>query len=432
MEISFSPEDNKATITCQIVGQPTPKVTWKLEDKVLQPSESVVMTFDETTGDVRLDLYETPANNVNLYTVEIDNDWGSAIGTAEIILEDNQVVAAPVMRAPRVTPLNAITVPNKSTLQMKSSFTGMPEPTVAWLKNGKELVPDRDVTIVTKEGTSTLTVKNMDRKRAGKYEIVATNEAGESRASGSVMVSDEVQPADLKAPLFLKTLEPKTVLSSEIVILEAEVDSNPLSSFQWFFNSKPLECTPEIRVHSVDNKSIAILENFTFENNGIYMCRAENVAGSVTSSTTVKTVDNEAQLEEKPQLISPRFVTKLKPAQLMDGESMTLICRVAGEPTPKIQWLHDKQPIAETRGITILQDADGFCVLNIPEVFPEDGGVYTCRATNKIGKAVTKADVAVEGIMFNVYNSFNLSVCFRNSFACNKSKRKSNLTLIKM
>lgn len=401
MEISFSPEENKASITCQIVGQPSPKITWKLDDKILQPSESVVMTFNETTGDVRLDLYETPANNVNLYTVEIENDLGCAIGTAEIILEDNQVIFAPTIRAPRVTPLSAQIIPTNSTLTMISSYSGVPEPTIVWLKNGKEIIPDKEATISTKDGTSTLIIKNMDRKRVGKYEIVATNEAGETRASGSVMVSDEVQPAELKAPLFLKTLEPKTVLCNEVVILEAEVDSNPLSSFQWFFNSKPLECTPDIRIHTVENKSILILENFTYENNGTYMCRAENVAGSVTSSSTVRTVDNESQLEEKPQLISPRFIKKLKPVQLMDGESMTLICRVAGEPTPKIQWLHDKQPISETRGISILQDTDGFCLLNIPEVFPEDAGVYICRATNKIGKAVTKADVAVEGIVLH-------------------------------
>lgn len=185
---------------------------------------------------------------------------------------------------------------------------------------------------------------------------------------------------------------------NEVVILEAVIDSNPASSFQWFFNSTPIEHKPITRIHSAENKSVLVLENFTFENSGIYTCRAENVAGSVTSSATVTLVDNEAHLEEQKTYLSPRFVNKLKPVQVMDGEPLRLVCRVIGHPTPKVQWLHKKQPLSETRGISILQDSEGVCELQIPETFPEDAGVYTCRATNKLGKALTKADVIVEGI----------------------------------
>lgn len=374
-----------------------PSIKWKLGDEILQPSESAVMFYDETTGEAILELHDTPVNSLNVYSVEAKNDLGIAVGTAEIFLEDNQVVVPKALKAPRVTPLKAQVVPNKSTLTMEAAYSGIPEPEVKWLKNGKEIVVDSDLIVETDNGVTKLTVHNMDRKRAGKYEVVATNEAGESRASGSVMVSDEAMSDELQAPWFIEPIQPLTVLLHDVVILEAFVESNPPSSFQWFFQSMPMKTTTDVRIHSADNKSVLIIENFTLENSGIYMCRAENVAGSVTSSATVTIVEGESYLEEIREYLSPRFVKKLKPGQYMDGDSMQLVCHVVGNPTPKIQWLHNKEPLSETRGIIIEQNNDGVCKLNIPEVFPEDGGIYTCRAINKFGKAITKTNIVVEG-----------------------------------
>lgn len=387
-----------------------PSIKWKLGDEVLQPNKNTVMFYDETTGDANLELYDTPVNSLNLYTVEAKNELGIAVGTAEIFLEDNQVVAPKVLKAPRVTPLKAQVVPNKSTLRMESYYSGIPEPEVKWLKNGKEIVIDSDVIVETSDGLTKLTVHNMDRKRAGKYEVMAVNEAGESRASGSVMVSDEASPEELQAPWFIEPIQPMTVLLHDVVILEAIVESNPPSSFQWFFESMPVKAAADIRIHSADNKSVLIIENFVLENSGIYMCRAENVAGSVTSSATVTLVEAESYLEEIREYLSPRFIKKLKPGQFMDGDSMQLVCHVIGNPTPKIQWLHNKELLSETRGIIIEQDKDGVCKLNIPEVFPEDGGVYTCRAINKFGKAITKTNIVVEGTYQPIHTIYYISL----------------------
>lgn len=382
-----------------MVGKPTPSIKWKLADEILQPNESTVMFYDETTGDAHLELFDTPLNSLSLYTVEAKNDLGVAVATAEIFLEDNRaVVPRPkALKAPRVTPLKAKVVPNKSTLTMEAFYSGVPEPEVKWLRNGKEVVIDSDVTVVTENGLTKLTVHNMDRKRGGKYEVIAVNEAGESRTSGSVVVSDEASPDELQAPWFIEPVLPLTVLLHDVVILEAIVESNPSSSFQWFLQSQPVQVTPEVRIHSADNKSILIIENFASENSGVYTCRAENVLGSVTSSATVTLVEAESYLEEIREYLSPRFVKKLKPGHFMDGDSMQLICQVIGNPTPRIQWLHNKEPLSEARGISVEQDKDGVCKLNIPEVFPEDGGIYTCRAINKFGKAITKTDIVVEG-----------------------------------
>lgn len=405
--IAFSEEQSKATITCQVSGQPKPEIKWKFGNQIILPDKNTQITYDEVTGEVTLELYNTPEDQILLYTLEAENTFGTAVAKAQLILAGDE--PPKLLKSPQLTPLHAQIVKPKSTLVMESYYDGVPEPTIQWYKNGREIVPDRFLSIKTENQLTTLTIELMDRKRAGKYEVVAINEAGESRSSGTVVVSDEIVDKELIPPMFIKPLKPRTVLSDEVVLMEVEVDSKPNSSFQWFFNAMPLKVSPIVRVNVINNRAILMIEKFAEEHSGIYMCRAENVAGSVTTTASVKLVDNENQLEEIDEYLSPRFIETLKPMQLMDGDSLDLVCRVIGNPTPKIEWYQDKQLLLETRGISIIQDDQGYCSLNVPESFTEDTGVYTCYATNKYGKASTEANVIVEGIFFVVYDTYFLA-----------------------
>lgn len=379
-----------------------PIVKWFKDGKPLEPSDDLQISHNDRNGEVLLTLTNlTSTESILNYTVEAENEFGRAVGLAQIAIQAFVRETSPLLvnRAPRVTPLQPQILKPGATLIFTSQFEGFPRPDIKWLRNGKEIIQNDEVTIVTENNVSTIVVCNVVRQKGGKYEISATNEAGESRASASVTLSSDELDDDLKAPQFIKPLHPKCVLINEVVILEALVESKPISSFQWFYKCAPIPLTPTIRISSKENKSVLIIECIAFESSGIYTCRAENVLGSVTSTVSVKVVENENQLEEINEYISPRFIGKLKPVQLMDGDSLNLPCRIIGYPTPKIQWFHNKQAITEVKGIELLQDSEGLCVLTIPEVFPEDGGEYSCHATNKFGKARSKTHVIVEGIL---------------------------------
>lgn len=402
MTIEYTEEQSKATLRCQINGTPTPLVRWYKGDQEVVASETIQHTFDDTTGECVLELYNPVPNELVIYTIQAQNTFGKAVGKAQLLVEGPTEPSASytkqeLLKSPRVTPLDAKILPTGSTLVFKSKYQGTPLPDIKWQKNGKEIVLDEDVTIVTDESTSTLVIKNMNRKRVGKYEIVATNKAGEARSSGSVVVSDTKETEELRAPRFVEPLQPKTVLEKDVVILEAIVESHPTSSFQWFYNAKPLPIRQDVRIMSKDNKSVVIIESFSKTHTGIYTCRAENVAGSVTSTASVQIVP-ETELEEVYDMISPRFTQRLQPAQLMDGDELLLPCTVIGHPTPKIQWFRNEEPLEESKGVSILQEANGRCVLTISEVFPEDAGEYTCLATNKIGESSSTVSVFIEGI----------------------------------
>lgn len=404
-----------------------PKIKWFKNNVPVNSSDQLKIHYDETSGDIALEITQIPVSDIEAfinYTVEAENEFGRAVGKATLVLQApvvRETTPKIILEAPYVSPLEPQTVKPGLTLIFSAQYKGLPVPEIIWYRNGKPIVEDEDFSIVTENGVSVITVRNMVRQKAGKYEIFATNEIGESRSSASVTVSTSTDVEDdLKAPHFIKQLYPKIVLVNSVVILEALVSSNPVSSFQWFYNAAPIQITKTTRINSKENKSVLIMEIIALENSGVYTCRAENVLGSVTSTVSLKVVENENQLQEENEYISPRFVEKLKPIQLMDGDSLRLPCRVIGHPIPKIQWTHNKKPINEVKGFELLQDSDGLCVLTIPEVFPEDDGVYACSATNKLGKARTKTNVIVEGILCFLIHD-DLCVWYGTTYATPKN-----------
>lgn len=148
-----------------------------------------------------------------------------------------------------------------------------------------------------------------------------------------------------------------------------------------------------------ENRSILLLEEIKVEQTGAYTCRAENVAGSVTSTATVNMVEV-TEWEKAIEQTYPQFVHKLSPVKVMDGESVNFTCVVDAKPTPKVEWFHNRKLLKEGKQITILQDTEGVCSLAISEVFPEDEGEYVCRATNVLGETVCATSLIVEGVIY--------------------------------
>ena len=98
------------------------------------------------------------------------------------------------------------------------------------------------------ENMAELKIPDITKKDSGKYEIRVQNPAGEARSSGSVAVKEhedvfEESKDNPKAPSFVEPLQPQIVSLGEVVIMEALVESYPTASFQWFYDSRPLEVT---------------------------------------------------------------------------------------------------------------------------------------------------------------------------------------------
>ncbi|KAK2099845.1 hypothetical protein P7K49_021193 [Saguinus oedipus] len=80
------------------------------------------------------------------------------------------------------------------------------------------------------------------------------------------------------------------------------------------------------------------------------------------------------------------FEIKLKHDKILKGMPVTVTCRVAGNPKPKIYWFKDgKQISPKSDHYTIQRDLDGICSLHTTASALDDDGNYTVMAANPQG-----------------------------------------------
>jgi hypothetical protein len=97
----------------------------------------------------------------------------------------------------------------------------------------------------------------------------------------------------------------------------------------------------------------------------------------------------------------PKFLWNLQSQKVMDGEKVKFFTQVTGTPKPDVTWYHNGKVIIDNPDFhTVYNKPTGDCTLYIIEVFPQDTGTYECVAVNPYGKAVTKAQLVVEGLSY--------------------------------
>ena len=93
---------------------------------------------------------------------------------------------------------------------------------------------------------------------------------------------------------------------------------------------------------------------------------------------------------------APVFTSSPKSIEVMEGQKAHFEARIipVSDPTLKIEWFLNGQPIK--LGSRFREGHDfGFVSLDITHVLPEDGGQYSCRATNNLGQAVCSCNLGV-------------------------------------
>lgn len=391
-------ETEMAILECTVIGTPTPNVKWYKGNEEIKPNESRRVSFNPETGVATLEILEPTPEDETIFKVTADNKFGKAECRANLVISKSVLVSQPtVMYAPSIVkPVKATVATSSEDVVLETVFEeGQPKPQIAWLRNGKPIKTDDNYNIIVDDKKSTLKInkKTKSKQKSGKYEIVIKNEKGEARSSGTVIISDE--KTDARPPQFIQPIKPQIVSIGDVVILEATVESYPTATFEWYCQSTPITSTPDTRIVTLDNKSVLLISEVSPEFAGPITCRAENAVGSVTCTATLSLVD-ETVWEEAGEVEYPRFVQRIKPVRVMDGEKVTFNCVVTGKPTPKVQWYHNDKPVVDAKDVVIYQDTEGVCSLAISEVFPENAGEYTCQAVNKVGEAICKSSLIVE------------------------------------
>ena len=95
---------------------------------------------------------------------------------------------------------------------------------------------------------------------------------------------------------------------------------------------------------------------------------------------------------------APSIVAPPKSVVVNETGIASLQCEVEGNPEPKVTWLKDNSSLrADTRIVT------SHGGLMITDVTSQDGGIYTCLATNILGKLSSLATLSVQGKKYYFY-----------------------------
>lgn len=297
-----------------------------------------------------------------------------------------------------IEPIKAINVLEKDSLELTVVFENADDNQVMWYRNNQPLEPNEECVIHTENGVSTIHVQNVDKKKVGKYEVVIDNKNVVAKSASSIKLLKSLEEDEILPPVFTKPIRPKTVVLGDIVLLEAEVISNPTASFQWFIDTREVTTYAKqnkltnIYVTSRENVSCLCIENISADFLGVITCRAENFAGSVSCSASLL----EQQVKESAGQ-APVIITPLESVTVMDGEPIKISCIIEGQPWPHIDWYHDGESVQRARDITVARQESGLCELCIKEAFPEMSGTYSCVATNEYGSCNCECTVYIEG-----------------------------------
>ncbi len=129
------------------------------------------------------------------------------------------------------------------------------------------------------------------------------------------------------------------------------------------------------------------------EDAGTYKCEARNGLGMASCSAQLIVSVEEIQSAAVP----PKFVKKIQKVEVTEGHPARFDCKVTGSPRPEIKWYLEGKEIASSPYMRITDSPDGTSSLVIQEVFADDSGRFTVKASNPAGEVTCSTLLVVEG-----------------------------------
>lgn len=133
-----------------------------------------------------------------------------------------------------------------------------------------------------------------------------------------------------KIPIIIKY--PKTINSteSEILKIEAQYVAYPEAIVKWYKDGHVLHPCPQLDFVMGPNGNIAlVIEKATLEDAGDYEIAVSNELGEATG---------QIEVQVKPALTAPAFITPLKDSKVVEGFPAKLQFKLSGFPLPNISW----------------------------------------------------------------------------------------------
>uniref|UniRef100_A0A8I6AN44 Neurofascin n=1 Tax=Rattus norvegicus TaxID=10116 RepID=A0A8I6AN44_RAT len=256
-------------------------------------------------------------------------------------------------------------------LLLECIASGVPTPDIAWYKKGGDLPSDK---AKFENFNKALRITNVSEEDSGEYFCLASNKMGSIRHTISVRVK--------AAPYWLD--EPKNLILApgEDGRLVCRANGNPKPTVQWLVNGDPLQSAPPNPNREVAGDTI-IFRDTQISSRAVYQCNTSNEHGYLLANAFVSVLD------VPPRMLSPRNQL----IRVILYNRTRLDCPFFGSPIPTLRWFKNGQGSNLDGGNYHVYENGS---LEIKMIRKEDQGIYTCVATNILGKAENQVRLEVK------------------------------------
>ncbi|XP_065302130.1 hemicentin-1-like isoform X4 [Dermacentor albipictus] len=341
-EVHFRTGDT-VRLACDVKGHPKAVVKWNvapaLRDRV-HINGSTLTLHNATAGDELQELSCMASN---------------AAGS------DEKAATLHYVDPPKITVREGpvVTVVRGSNRALSCVASGTPRPQARWSKGGlpvaKGLQPD-----------GSLLIAGAGEADAGDYTCDAVSPGGTDSYTVRVYVLLPPQMEESVSHEIYKVIE------NAPFSLQCRSSGSPIPLLEWHKDGRKVDTIADnLRIDFSPERDVLHVAAATFLHDGVYKCVASNAAGITERSFRVIVL-------LPPQIQGPdREVLRV-----VEGEEVTLSCRVVGTPAPTASFLRD--------GVSWPSDdrGEGRRELFFAAASAErDAGTYVCRATNEAGSA---------------------------------------------
>ncbi|XP_044123231.1 hemicentin-1 isoform X1 [Neovison vison] len=353
------------SLECEVQGIPQPKVTWMKDGRPLTKGRGMEI-LDE--GRI-LQLKNIHVSDTGRYVCVAVNVAGMTDRKYDL-----SVHTPPSIIGNHGIPEN-ISVVEKNSVSLTCEASGIPLPSITWLKDGWPVSLSSSVRILS--GGRTLRLMQTRVEDAGQYTCVVRNAAGEERKifGLSVLVPPRIVGEN--------TLEHVKVKEKQSITLTCEVTGNPMPEITWHKDGQLL--LEDDTHHIMSGGRFLKITNAQVSHTGRYACLASNTAGdksksfslNVLVSPTIAGVDSDGGPEDVTVILN---------------SPTSLVCEAYSYPPATITWFKDGTPLESNRNIRILPGGRTLQILNAQE---DNAGRYSCIATNEAGEMIKHYEVKV-------------------------------------
>ncbi|XP_071430396.1 hemicentin-2 [Pithys albifrons albifrons] len=343
-------------IDCHAMGIPPPQIRWLKDGHPLGEWDDAVVSEDGGT----LLITHVGLGHEGLYICQGSNWAGMAQAEVQVLVH-----VPPSFSSAEP---EAVSILEGEPVRLTCECHGIPLPTLSWQKDGEPLSTHPGSPKLVSMGGSMVYMEKVQLVDKGTYTCECRNAVGSSSKEHHLEVHalPRVQGGS-------NTLRKVSVIEGGQTVLECEAMGMPPPSVTWVKDGQPLAGRDRLLLTEQGRR--LHIPRAEVAHAGRYTCLAANAEGQEQREFDVV-------VHVPPEFIQGSGLTTNVTISLQ--ESLTLTCEATGVPQPTITWFWDGSPVTPSEHMHVLS---GGWLLRLTNARAQDGGHYSCLASNIAGEA---------------------------------------------